>query len=165
MCVSAAVSDQSVAVPLLLAFEVAEMGNQASVNQEQIATAVGSAVAAALTAAQPHLHQPQQQQQQQHPQQYQQPPQAPQAQPFPPPPPPVVLAPQGPVPAPAGPPPGDFQEPPVQYLRTCRFCGEQAYWREGICLSEQCRAAWLHLIVFCFRFVCSSITGGRASSP
>ena len=117
MCVSAAVSDQSVAVPLLLAFEVAEMGNQASVNQEQIATAVGSAVAAALTAAQPHLHQPQQQQQQQHPQQYQ------------------------------------------------RFCGEQAYWREGICLSEQCRAAWLHLIVFCFRFVCSSITGGRASSP
>ena len=61
-------------MPLLLAFEVAEMGNQASVNQEQIATAVGSAVAAALTAAQPHLHQPQQQQQQQYQQLYQQPP-------------------------------------------------------------------------------------------
>ena len=148
MCVRSCFGSKS--VPLLLAFEVAEMGNQAS---------VGSAVAAALTAAQPHLHQPQQQQQQQYQQQYQQPPQAPHPQPFPPPPPPVVnplsggLAPPGPEPAPAGPPPGDFSEQPVQYLRQCRFCGEQAYWREGICLSEQCRAAWLHLIVLCFRLV------------
>ena len=156
MCVRSCFGSKS--VPLLLAFEVAEMGNQASVNQEQIATAVGSAVAAALTAAQPHLHQPQQQQQQQYQQQYQQPPQALHPQPFPPPPPPVNplpggVAPPGPAPAPAGPPPGDFSEQPVQYLRQCRFCGEQAYWREGICLSEQCRAAWLHLIVLCFRLV------------
>ena len=66
LCVCVRSCFGSKSVPLLLAFEVAEMGNQASVNQEQIATAVGLAVAAALTAAQPHLHQPQQQQQQQY---------------------------------------------------------------------------------------------------
>ena len=74
--------------------------------------------------------------------------------------PPPVFPPAAPVPAPtAGPvmpaptemPPGNFTEDAsassgaVQYLRVCRFCGAQAYWRSGICLNERCRVTWLQL--------------------
>ena len=55
-------------------------------------------------------------------------------------------------------PPQDFGEGPVgesHFLRPCRFCGHTSYWREGVCLSECCRASWLHLV--CFFFVKMSV--------
>ena len=63
----------------------------------------------------------------------------PQAAPFPPvPPPPVVQQP----PHQVNPPPGEPEG--TRYLRRCNFCGEVSYWREGVCINEQCRVPWLH---------------------
>ena len=65
-------------------------------------------------------------------------------------------APLPPVPFPPMPgPPGYWgpEQPPHEgWLRRCRFCGHQAYWRSGICINERCRVAWLHLVFFCVLF-------------
>ena len=70
-------------------------------------------------------------------------------------------APVPPVPFPPMPgPPGYWgpEQPPHEgWLRRCRFCGHQAYWRSGICINERCRVAWLHLVFFVCFFFCVSL--------
>ena len=109
------------------------MGNLqgSQLNTDQIAAAVGASVAAALGAMQ-----------QQAPAQAVPPAQV-QHPPVPFPPPPlrrqVILGPVG----------------ESHFLHPCRFCGHTSYWREGVCLSEWCRASWLHLVFFWLRFLCA----------
>ena len=64
---------------------------------------------------------------------------------------PVPPAPFPPMPGPPGC-WGPEQPPHEGWLRRCRFCGHQAYWRSGICINERCRVAWLHLVFFCVLF-------------
>ena len=61
------------------------------------------------------------------------------------------------VPPNVAPPPHYPGQGPVgesHFLRPCRFCGHTSYWREGVCLSEWCRASWLHLVCFFCQDVC-----------
>ena len=136
------------------------MGNSqgTQVNTDQIAAAVGASVAAALGAMQ-----------QQAPAQAVPPAQVPHPPvPFPPPPPqipPPAAAVDDPrVPPNVAPPPhyppGDFGQGPVgesHFLRPCRFCGHTSYWREGVCLSEWCRASWLSMFFLVKMSVCCAL--------